>query len=261
MLTTSDHEYKNFALTQVTQRYSSISDSWILLDSQSTANVFRNKQFLTNIRTATKKPLTLASDGGLSLTTLEGDLTNFGPVWYNPNALANILSLASVQKKCRVTMDTAQEAVIIVHCKNRSLMKFMEFKNGLYFYDIPKRNNTKAHVSDYSFVTTVENNKSIFTCREIQGADKARNFYIKLGRPGQCRFEDLLGSRYVLNCDVSVADAKHALFIYGPEIYSLKGKLTRHKPTAIPTFAPVAVPNYILKRHHNVTLTADFLYL
>ena len=222
--------------------------------------MFRNKQFLTNIRTATKKPLTLASDEGLSLTTLEEDLMNFGPVWYNPNALANILSLASVWKKCRVTMDTAQEAAIIVHRKNGSLMKFTEFKNRLYFYDVPNCNNTKAHVSDYSFVTTVENNKSIFTHREIQGADKARDLYVKLGRPGQSHFEDLLGSRYVLNCDVSVADAKCALFIYGPEIYSLKGKLTRHKPTAVPTFVPKAVPDYVLKHHRNVMLTADFLY-
>ena len=192
---------------------------------------------------------------------MEGDHTIFKTVWYNTNALANILSLASVWKKCCMTMDTAQEAAFIVHCKDGSLMKFMEFRNGLYFYNVPKRNNTKAHISDYLFVTTVENNKSIFTRRKIQGADKARNLYIKLGRPGQHCFEDLLGNGYVLNCDVSVADAKHAIFIYGPEMYSLKEKLTRHKPTAVPTFVPVAVSNYVLKYHCNVTHTVDFLYL
>ena len=74
-------------------------------------------------------------------------------------------------------------------------MKFSEYRTGLYYYVVPRRSDkTEECVSDYCFVTTVANNKSIFTRREIEGADRACNLYIKLGRPGQRRFEQIVGS-------------------------------------------------------------------
>ena len=89
------------------QGYHNIPEHWILLDSQSTTCVFRNKAFLTNIRKS-DKILHLITNGGTHTSTLIGDLGNFGSVWFNENSLANILSLAAVRRKCRVTMDTAE---------------------------------------------------------------------------------------------------------------------------------------------------------
>ena len=143
-----------------------IPAQWILLDSQSTISVFRNAQYLHNIRNSDTK-MTVLTNGGSQESTLIGDVTNFGTVWYNPHSLANILSLAEVRKTYRVTMDTDVEPAMCVHRKNGSLMKFVEYGNGLYFHDPSTAENR------YTFVTSVDTNKSMFTPREVANADAA----------------------------------------------------------------------------------------
>jgi hypothetical protein len=64
-----------------------------------------------------------------------GDIPNFGQVWFNPQSIANILSLAAVHKVCQITMDTAVEPAFNVHKKDGSIMKFIEYCSGLYFHD------------------------------------------------------------------------------------------------------------------------------
>ena len=61
-----------------------IPDTWILLDSQSTVSIFRNAKFLRNIRNSRTK-LVVDTNGGKQVSTMIGDLKNFGPVWYNPD--------------------------------------------------------------------------------------------------------------------------------------------------------------------------------
>ena len=107
-----------------------IPRSWVLLDSQSTCNVFNNRHLLQNIRTA-PEPLTAYTNGGCQVSTLIGDIPNFGPVYYNPESLANILSLSSVTTVCRVTMDTDLENCMIVHRRDGSHMKFVQWTRGL----------------------------------------------------------------------------------------------------------------------------------
>ena len=81
-----------------------IPPTWILLDSQSTISIFSNRAFLTNIRDA-QTPLILQSNGGgRQKITQVGDFVNFGTIWYCPDSLANILSLADVRRQNRVTI-------------------------------------------------------------------------------------------------------------------------------------------------------------
>ena len=121
--------------------------------------------------------MTLITNGGTLLSNMKGDGINFGSVWYNENSLANILSLSEVRKKCHVTMDTDKEAAMIVHKKDGTTMKFVEFATGLYFYDIDANKST---VNDYYFVETVAANKTMFTAREMKNANRARKLYAKL---------------------------------------------------------------------------------
>ena len=120
-----------------------------------------------------------------------GDLKDFGTVWYNPASLANILSAAQVRKVCRITMDTKIEPEIMVHRKNGTEMEFFEYRTGLYYYEVPMKKDDKLNdnTNTYCFVTTVANNKIMFTRREIQDSDKAKELHAKISRLEQQIFD------------------------------------------------------------------------
>jgi hypothetical protein len=178
--------------------------------------------------------------------------------------LANIISLAAVRKNNRVTMDTAVEPALCVHLANGSVMKFTEYSTGLYFHDAraPKvATSTSESVIAYSFLNTVEHNKKQFTPKEIEGADAARALYSLIGRPAQEYFEEILIKNLILNCPVTVADAKRALYIYGPDVAALKGKTTKGTCPGAPMTESLAVPDYILEHHKEVFLCVDLFYV
>lgn len=239
-----------------------IPKHWVLLDSQSTVSVFNNPSMLRNIRRA-PTPLKVYTNGGCQESHLIGDIRNFGTVWFNPDSLANILSLAAVRKTCRVTMDTSVEAALCVHRSDGTIMKFLEYASGLYYHDTsqPKLDTPSTPVIAYSFLSTVARNKSHFTPREVEGADAARNLYKKIGRPSQQAFEDTLRKNLIMNCPVTIDDAKRALIIYGPDVAVLKGKTTRGKSPSVPITMPIHVPESILKFHQQVHLCADIFYV
>jgi hypothetical protein len=149
------------------------------LDSQSTVSVFNNRHLLSDIRTS-PRTLGVHTNGGTQLSTQMGHVKNFGHVWFNPNSLANILSIAEVRKVCRITMDTSVEPAMYVHRRDGSIMKFNEYKSGLNYFDTaaPKTpNSTSFDVNAYLFLNTVEQNKQAYTRRESEGADRARELY------------------------------------------------------------------------------------
>ena len=235
-----------------------ISKNWILLDSESSINVFCNKKFLTNIRKCEdRKGVRVHSNRGFQDSTLVGTLKNFGPVWFNPNSLANILSLSEVPKQCRVTMDSHAENTLIIHKRDGSMMKFKNYKNGLYYYDATT-NNSKPSVTSYSFLSTVRDNKTNFTRREIEEAERARVLMWNIGRLSQSDFEHTLGHSLIRNCPVTLADAKRALFIWGPDLGSIKGKMVHKTPLHMPDTALVPLPMNITIHHQAVTLCINF---
>jgi hypothetical protein len=184
-----------------------------------------------------------------------GDIKNFGTVWYNPESLANILSLAEVRKKCRVTMDTDVEPAMYVHRPNGRIMKFTEFANGLYFH------NPREHAADYTFVSTVDQNKRMITARKVLDADAALSLHRKLGRPSQQMFEQILKNGHICNCPVTPEDAKRAFIIYGPCTANLKGTATKSAVDHVVLLTPIPLPSYITEHHKNVTLCIDIFYV
>ena len=58
-------------------------------------------------------------------------------------------------------------------------MKFIEYGSGFYYHNAAAAVQPKSNenVIDFSFVSTVTNNKAQFPRREIERADKAQTLY------------------------------------------------------------------------------------
>ena len=90
---------------------------------------------LHNIRCSCPHVLRALTNGGHQDSNMIGDFPNLGQVWYNPDSIANILSLADVRKVCKISMDTSKEPTIFVHRLDGSVMKFIEHPSGLYIFN------------------------------------------------------------------------------------------------------------------------------
>eukprot|EP00957_Ditylum_brightwellii_P051461 3901318-Ditylum_brightwellii.AAC.1 len=82
-----------------------IDPNWIILDSQSTVNVFCNASTLINIYQS-EYTLDIYNTAGKSTTDLIGDLPGSGAVGFYPEGKANILSLAKAAEMFPITYDS-----------------------------------------------------------------------------------------------------------------------------------------------------------
>ena len=236
----------------------------ILLDTRATASLIQDQDLLTDI-SIHKPPLTSLTNGRPHLCDYGGifhGLQQLLSVWYAPDSVGNILALCDIRQLCRVTLDTATEAAFLVHLPNNTVLRFVEHDNGLYLL-VPSVNpTTKLPSYSYSCVSTIADNRAAFICRELEGADCARQLYRTIGRPSQRKFEAILDHRSILNCPVTKADAQCANTIYGPDLAYLKGKTTDHPASphvATQVFSPL--PGEIAKYHSSITLCLDFFYV
>ena len=228
----------------------------ILLDSQSTICVFCNKNLLVSIKKATR-PLRLHSNGGSMLLTKQATIKNYKhKVWYSPDAITNIFSLKQVKKQYRVTYDSDDEC-FVVHRQEYGLpdMVFREHVSGLHYFD-PRNQNKK-----FSFVETVMENKTLFTKRQIKGAENARRLYKCLSHPSIDDFKLALRTNCIKDSPVTVADVIVAQKVYGPDIAVLKGKTTRKSAPAVVVEDLIPVPKHLINMHKNVTLAVDICFV
>jgi len=124
-------------------------------------------------------------------------------MWYNLQSITKILSLAEVHHKYCVTMDTTLKASMYMHRSNCSIVKFREYKSGLYYHDIaaPNINSSSGCVNRYFFIVTIAGNKhNQFHHCEIEAADQAHTLYTMIGRQSQQQFKHIINNNLISNC-------------------------------------------------------------
>jgi hypothetical protein len=110
-----------------------IPKNWILLDSQSTTDAFSNPDLLRNIHEV-RGSLTIHTQAGKAVTKLRGTVPGYGDVWYCPNGIANILSLANVERTRTVTFNSDNGNQFVVIKSDGSKRIFEQSQHGLYYY-------------------------------------------------------------------------------------------------------------------------------
>ena len=112
-----------------------LGKNMILIDNQSTCNVFYAGHLLRDIRKVNHSH-TINSNTGSTKTAWMGDLPGFGPVFFHKNDIANILSLSKVKKRYRVTYDSNGSNAFEVHKRDGEIRSFLDSDKGIYYMDI-----------------------------------------------------------------------------------------------------------------------------
>ena len=254
-------QFAHFVLAQ--SKLQLINNNWILLNTCSTISVCCNENLVHHIRNcAPGEGITVLTNGGSQSFAKTADL-NILPiaVHYNPELMANILSLVDVAnlEGARLTMDTGVKRAIILHYDGHKY-KFNECADGLYYLDVNSFNKTKATVTNYSHLTIVEQNKTLYTKRDVAGADTARNLQHIIGWPSNNFYHHIVNNNLINNSPISTYDIHRANKIYGPASPLLKGKMTCVKPLTTKT-AQIPTPQHILNNYPYLDIFCDFFFV
>ena len=191
-----------------------------LCDGCASAPIVRDRRFLTNIRPL-DPPIWFTGVGGRLEVNLQGDFGPFGPMAHNPAAIANILSIDSLPHRASVTYDHPSRQYVIQLDGISYIFQGRPGTKGLPVCNFDD-------LTSESVITTVAQNMSKYSKRELAEAQEAALFEKRMAYPSPKVLADSLRSGTFLNNPVTTAALTRVVDIYGPSIPSLKGKSTFH---------------------------------
>ena len=155
------------------EKFSNLSPIWLLLDSESSIDIFSNKAMVSNTR---KSPslITIHCNVGSRQVEHTAVLNGYGILWYDPKAIANILSLSRATRKYRVVFHSESRNCFMMMLTEREVV-FNVSTNSFYYHGTVDR----AIV----IVDTVEENHEVFTRRYYEGAKAVRRALGLMGFP------------------------------------------------------------------------------
>ena len=179
---------------------------WILLDNQSTVDVFCNKILLTNVLEHSKT-MDIHCNAGVTSTNLINELRGYGTVWYNPTGIANILSLAkATERGYHVTFDSSEgNAFHLQKADGTNMRVFKQSPKGLYYIDTKEERIDNGQY-DVNLVNTVADNSIKYSQRDYSRAQLLRKVQKIIGQPSSRTFLSIVDKHLLPNCPVTRDD-------------------------------------------------------
>eukprot|EP00978_Attheya_sp_CCMP212_P028787 scaffold100331_cov51-Attheya_sp.AAC.9 len=196
----------------------------------------------------------LRTNGGSLQSNKEYDVPKRGLTswFFNKNVVSNILSVAEVADKFRITYDNQNSMdLFIVHVSAEKKIKFKRGYNNLYFYK-PEEDKLNGNL----FFTTLKENKKFHTARQFERAKRARDFYHVMGTPSIPDLLAILRMNIVKDNSITIEGIKLAEKIFGPDEATLKGKTTRRKPLVV-IEDTITIPRELGQAQQHVTMAMD----
>jgi hypothetical protein len=176
-------------------------------------------------------------------------------VWYDKTAIANIFGLLDLKKKHRISFDSEKEDAFIVHM-DKGNMKFKCNPKELYTFEVSYKYLKKEN----HLIKTVKENRVGYTQRQFEQAKRARELYHIVGAPTIETFKTLIKMNAIRNCPVTTEDVNIAEKIFGADMSSLKGKLTRQKSTPVREDT-IEIPEELMAHNHEIELCINIMYV
>ena len=247
----------------------------IIIDCASTIDLFCNKELTEGDTWISDAPIMMLTNAGIKTHRVLAKVPGLNtPVWYDKDAMTNILSLNTLKKLFHVTYDSKADDSFTIQLPDGNVIKFSPGKSGLYaftpaqfaFYtqmvDSSTHRNREVPRNDVdvTMIQTVEENKKYYTKRQLDDANKARELYHILGAPSTPAFKSMIRMNQIKDCPVTIDHINIADKIYGTDVSTLKGKSTRKSP---PRLLPdvVDVPKELYMRNQELHLYIDGMYV
>ena len=179
-------------------------------------------------------------------------------VWYDRDAIANILSLKQVKEKYKVEYDSMNRDCFVVTKQDGKRFEFAASPEGLYHFDTDgvKGNETDGRL----LVNTVADHKARLTDEDYSRALVARKLQRTIGCPSTKTFLSLVANNMLPNSPVTINDIHNAELVFGPDVGTLRGKTVRQSPGKVRTIRN-QLPMSVYDKYRDVTICVDVMFV